>query len=496
MRNDATPLDPKLFDLTSAMVKEGLGFVDNVRQRGYTIKAYENWPELSWSDGMPEFNFFTADPPLDYKNAFNPFWSLFLFDSDRSSDRLFEFEKHKPFQDLKKYVRSEQFPKHVFPNDLPDGLLDSALKLLIERSVDRFIHLNGGTSFDMDKFLDVYLPLEAGLLLEELPIEIQVPVLRLTAASDSYDLDGGISLAKMSDSLQLARAFRDHDTHEVNEHLLYQASHALVIRDHILPNAEYHRHFGGFTLSLDTAEIVDAFFACLRIITGLDTGYAQIIFVPLGWAHHYEGSLQPLEGLTIRKYPPSLNPVSAFYGERFPDLSDAQVDVVRQLFANILTIRKSRADRRLQLAIKRLNSCYMREDQEDTILDATIGLELLLSDGDAQEVTHKLGLRMAALSTLVPDCELTPAEVFHNVKKLIYPYRSAVVHGDEKKANKISRATPGGAATAVRLAIQYLGVAVRALAAHPEFLTTTAIDEGLLLNRVNPRLASVIPASE
>jgi hypothetical protein len=78
----------------------------------------------------------------------------------------------------------------------------------------------------------------------------------------------------------------------------------------------------------------------------------------------------------------------------------------------------------------------MRDEQEDPILDATIGLEVLLSDGNTQEVTHKLALRLAALSTLVPGCKHQAAAIFRNVKKTIYPFRSAAVHGNEEKARK------------------------------------------------------------
>src|SRR5260370_42543411 len=128
--------------------------------------------------------------------------------------------------------------------------------------------------------------------------------------------------------------------------------------------------------------------------------------------------------------------MSAFYGEIGSEISTALMEKVRTLFAAVNSIQQTTGGRRLELVIKRLNSCYMREEQEDAILDATIGLEILLSDGDTQEVTHKLALRLAALSTLVPGCEQQAATVFRNVKKAIYAFRSAVVPGNEKKASK------------------------------------------------------------
>lgn len=127
----------------------------------------------------------------------------------------------------------------------------------------------------------------------------------------------------------------------------------------------------------------------------------------------------------------------------------------------------------------------MREEQEDVILDATIGLEILLSDGDTQEVTHKLALRLAALSSLVPGYEGQKSKIFHDIKSSVYPYRSAVVHGNEKKASKMAQLKSGKTTNGVRLAIDYLGMAVRAMAAYPEFLDPKAIDDQLLLGQQN-----------
>lgn len=69
------------------------------------------------------------------------------------------------------------------------------------------------------------------------------------------------------------------------------------------------------------------------------------------------------------------------------------------------------------------------------------------------------------------------------MKSSIYPFRSAVVHGDEKKASKKRevKTDAGGAIPAVKLAIEYLGMAVRAVASHPEYLDPAVIDEKLLL---------------
>lgn len=185
------------------------------------------------------------------------------------------------------------------------------------------------------------MPLEAGLLWDELPIEILVPIIRVTAASNFYDFGSGISVERMSEQMQLTRAYRDHGTHDVSEYFLHQASHALRLTDFTLPNPEYRQRYWGYDVSSSSKDLIDTFFACLRILTSHDCGYAQVLFVPLGWTHHYVGNLCPLAGLTIRKYPPTLRPVSAIEGDTFPKLSGTEIDAVRNLFTNIRAIESS-----------------------------------------------------------------------------------------------------------------------------------------------------------
>ena len=55
----------------------------------------------------------------------------------------------------------------------------------------------------------------------------------------------------------------------------------------------------------------------------------------------------------------------------------------------------------LRVPSKRLNAAFLRRDEEDSILDVTIGLEALLVT-DKGENTHKLAMHLAALCKLEP----------------------------------------------------------------------------------------------
>ena len=68
----------------------------------------------------------------------------------------------------------------------------SSVKTFVVHSIDRYIHVTRETRFDSDKFLPIYILVEAGLLLDYLPIEIVVPILLMSLSSESYGLADGI----------------------------------------------------------------------------------------------------------------------------------------------------------------------------------------------------------------------------------------------------------------------------------------------------------------
>ena len=129
-----------------------------------------------------------------------------------------------------------------------------------------------------------------------------------------------------------------------------------------------------------------------------------------------------------------------------------------------------------------MNLCYLRDDPEDAAIDATIGLEAALSDDEPQEMTHKLALRVAALSCYFNDCQKSTHQVFREIKS-VYRYRSALVHGssssDKRREIRVSETVR---IEASELAAEYLRAVVRALAANAEFRKPTYIDRHLLLD--------------
>jgi hypothetical protein len=243
----ALPRDHKLFALCSSLAQKGLAYLEKHLSDKRYVSEYDSLPSLDWSaDGMPQFSFFGNERP-DYKSAFNYLsfnylWGRAASALDGSVEQQFDFSTHPEFQELKTHVFStSQLVGHFLhaqEGDKDFDLFGTSLKVFIEIGIDRYVHTINRTTFDPEKYLEIYLPLEAGLLLEPLPIEIHTPILSVEFSNDVFQLSDSIAISRMSTPLQLARAYRDRETHEVSPGLLNQASHSLVLTDYVIPNSD------------------------------------------------------------------------------------------------------------------------------------------------------------------------------------------------------------------------------------------------------------------
>ncbi len=158
-----------------------------------------------------------------------------------------------------------------------------------------------------------------------------------------------------------------------------------------------------------------------------------------------------------------------------------ELEDVRRLYNLIL----GRREERVAIALKRLNSCMTRDDAVDAILDATIGLEVLLGDQENQALSYKLRLRAGALARLSGTRK--PADVVASVKK-IYEVRSAIVHGLKTKKPKKRLLEPeaGPFAAERAAAADMLRFAIDLLLEHPVYLDPLKIDADLLIEPAVP----------
>ena len=114
-------------------------------------------------------------------------------------------------------------------------------------------------------------------------------------------------------------------------------------------------------------------------------------------------------------------------------------------------------------------------------MDVTMGLETLLTSDTRTEITYKLAMRAAALSTIEEFEGLSPKNVFKYCKR-VYDYRSEVIHGSKKaKKKRIIKLGEEKEISIVRLGVDILRCAIKALSHHVEYLNPEKLDK-LLIN--------------
>jgi hypothetical protein len=439
------PIDQHLFDLVANAVKEGLERVRLLEaEKGY-IGTYFEWPSISQFDnGLPRFSKNLMSGPTDYKDAFGRLLS----------PPQIRVDELKTFQSLLDYAESNARLKNYFKSTieaLEKEIFKDRVFSIPQYLIDRYIHTYKDALFSVEHLIPIYLPLEAGFLKDTLQADIVIPILFLKFDFNGMTLNDGASIEHMNDDFQLARISKRAFSPGVHDTVIGAATHALVLHTWKLLNKSYWEVLNTFSeVSAYPLQYIDNFFAAIRIATGVGTGYAQLLSRPIEWALRYTAHLPPLEGTSIRAYPTWFE--EYYWNSPVPTLTNKDVMEIGRVFSKLLEIENNK----LKIVIRRLNRCFLREIEEDSILDATIAMEALLSDDERQEMTHKLALRMAALSRLSKNNKQEPVEVFHAVKK-IYRHRSAIVHGSTKPSKKREIAlSDKKKVPSVTLAIEYL----------------------------------------
>lgn len=433
---------PDIYDIMKAAVADGLEIAQQSQSGNKYVRRHYDFPTISFYDsGFPSFSTkFLTDQgtPKDYSSIFyakNPadefefridpstigswrrFWDLAIHD-DRMGKYLEIQDSDANGQDIEHHP--DYFNHHrVF-----------YIFGAIGRLVDGYIHVHNSFDFDEIKFLPLYQEWENAIFLDDLEFEIVIPLLCLAVADDSIRISKNARIERMDESFQLARSRKRSVTAAPHELVTGAATHALVLEGWSIQNCTYiyrMRTCGDIRAFADLLNIIDIYFASLRTVSAIDTGYAQLIAKPIGWGDHWKAGLPQLYSVSARRYPDSLE---QFGWLRTPTpLSKANCEEIGQLAYKLMQTP------RLSIAVKRLNAAFLRQTEEDSILDVTMALESILTSDSMTEITHRLAMRVAALCKLDPFEDYDAERVFWLCKR-IYDYRSAVVHGGKDLEKK------------------------------------------------------------
>jgi hypothetical protein len=332
-----------------------------------------------------------------------------------------------------------------------------------------------GSKFSENEFGHIYSPIEGTIFAEELYFDIGVPILFVKFDFDTYAVDKNIVVRRISDKSHLARFKIKSTSRPIPDPIISAATHEVVFSGHFRGKKGkwYQNSFDNEDLF--PIQSFDNFLNAIKIAANINTGYEQILVYPSNWVNHFEYDLPDVAGVSIKKYPSTFDNFHWNIKE-LPTIGSEKIEEIGDIFRKLQNNR----EKKIAISCRRLRISCLRDNEEDSILDIIIALELLLSDNEKGELTHKLALRVAKLFSLYLP-EENPLEVFGMVKK-IYDYRSAIVHGSDKASQKREIVLKHQNITieAVALANNYLREILKILLNNAKYLNPNEIDKAMI----------------
>ena len=479
---DAT-LKADFFQKTKAAVVDALNHIQIALDSGRTLGSIYGWTSVEHNEnGMPSLSKSYGPGPTDYLAAFYP-------ETGRPEPRNDPTKEISSFGELHEFIVNNEF---LTKRILPPGAWDQRARgedtsdlvrfdtyFLAPRLAARYVHLNQTTDFNQQFYQDLYGEYEQSIFAETLGLEIHIPILFLKFSFFEARIDEQARVMRMQDDFHRARySARTHGSGG-HDYVLPCATHSLVLENWRIEN-QNHYELSQVLSSLNASIIdhADKFLGALRAISGHPTGYCQLLYKPIGWSQSWQGPLPQVNGTSVRAYPGFFE---NYYWRRaaYPLLDVDEISKCGSAFRQLLKAEENS----IAIGVRRLNRCYCRDDEEDWTIDATIALEALLSDGEPQEMTHKLALRVAAVSQLAPGQQKSAAQVFKDIKA-VYKLRSQIVHGraPSDKSRVIAISEQEHVPTS-EIAREHLRSVLRVLIEHPQFREAANVDK-LVFERI------------
>lgn len=467
------PRDERLYELTVGAVRAANEYIHELEAANKYIGTHFHYPKYKLSEfGWPDISEM-SNGPVDYSEPFG----MTRAKEDSYSNRI-AYRDMPAFAEYLDYVLSNESLLFYF-NDGYKGDPDSKFNVISTalfalHILDRARHQGGADPSD-ELLRELYLDREPTLIEGELPVDLLIPILLVKFKADGRTrLAPGIELEELDEATHLSRAVTRLLYDEVNPFVTQIATHAIVMAGYHL-NTEYEQVIRKPSYyPLDT---IDGIFRAFDLVAPVDTGYAQLLLRPLGWAPKWSanpGSL--IKAVKIRRYPPWFDDGAwRTPGSEYPSEHLAKVGKTIEALES--------ASKSVQMAMRRLTSSTLRGRDDDTIIDLCIGLEAMFGER-AAEVVHRLSLRVAAVVAASGRSELPAHDLFRAMKR-IYDYRSRLVHGDDDAEQKRwFTASDGSEHDCLAVAGSLLRASIAAVLDRPELGEPGRVESDLLLGNL------------
>lgn len=362
--------------------------------------------------------------------------------------------------------------------------LESALISFVQNIVNRYLYeTNKFEDGDIDRNIvrDLIIQQLSRRYEEKLNVTICVPICFIEFESDEIEISDMLSICRMSEKFQISRYKASHFESTQESNVVQGTNFMVRLKGYAIKNDEkdsLHKAISNYWAY--PIEIFDDLFAAIRIVVGLRTGYGQLLLEPDKWADEWTADLLPLYGTNIRAFNrnDTDNEIVSF---TIGVIKDSDIQTIKSLF---LAIRKMRENppkknpfNKILIAIQRLNRCMLREADDDTALDAIIGIETLLSGDTHGEITYTISNRIAVVAAKLDACPYSASDARRAMKK-IYGLRSDIVHGrNPDKNSKITIA--GNEITTKELAIDFLRYSLLFIIKNQDYLEVNTFEIAL-----------------
>jgi hypothetical protein len=319
------------------------------------------------------------------------------------------------------------------PADSAMWFVEAQAAGLVLSVVDRARAL--GRPYHHETLLTAYRERECSVLATELDADLVAPlVLTRLDLGEPLDLGDGVRVEKLDEAIQLARA-RDTRTIEAVPLVVSgAATHAVVITGVKVDNSSLVNRLWRSSAPGLPFGTLDLAIECLRVVTHAPTGYAQVFLRPVGWADRWTHALPPVVDVGVfRRYPASFDDYR--WLKKTTLVSADQLAVLPEVVRSARKAGTTKAGKPARLALRRLSLAGLRDDDDDTLVDACVGIEALLSN-DNIEVNHKIATRGAAALATRSAEPLDPQKAF-TMLKAVYGRRSDLVHGTGKESKAV-----------------------------------------------------------
>lgn len=420
-------------------------------------------------------------PKLDREDRHWPWLSVDSWSKDRPRDWSSVFSSRVdsitiPFDALDAVVEFRQYAESR--EDLRGRLLpvaESELEWLRRLFIDHLTWhvyeraMNLGMT-QRSEFLAIYLEAERAVLAPSLSADFVIPLAFAPFPLDcEIRLDEQTSIRPLTDDEHLARA-TDFYSDTVPASVINSATHAFILGGAQIDNSDpWNRALSRRVIEMSEfpTERVERTIRALRVATEQLCGYAQVLLAPHDWSDLWTLDLPVLKAVsTVRAYPPSLD--ERGHRESVDVLDDGAIALIPQAYAALGT-----GDKRLNLAARRLDLATHRTDEEDTVIDSTVGLEALIG-GDRNEIAHRIATRAAVLLR-----EHYKASAIYAMVRRVYDRRSEIVHGSQS-AKKAALQLGDHKIRTARIALFLLRLVVTEAVQRGEPIDVSALDAQVL----------------